>query len=58
MSPALAGGFFTTESPGKPCIEVFNFDVIYLFLLFERLVSYPINPCQIPYHEAFLCIFF
>ena len=23
MSPALAGGFFTTESPGKPCVLVF-----------------------------------
>jgi len=23
-SPALAGGFFTTESPGKPGLEVIN----------------------------------
>ena len=22
MSPALAGGFFTSESPGKPCLEM------------------------------------
>ena len=24
VSPALAGGFFTTESPGKPTIKTFS----------------------------------
>ena len=34
MSPALAGGFFTTEPPGKPC----NFLVI-SFLLYPNLLG-------------------
>ena len=35
MSPALAGGFLTTEPPGKPLISIF----IFMFFLTHLLVS-------------------
>ena len=41
VSPALAGGFFTTELPGKPSIRVFKM----VFLL---------DPLQVPEGPFFL----
>ena len=34
-SPALAGGFLTTEPPGKPCQVIFI--VLYILFFLERI---------------------
>ena len=39
VSPALAGGFFTSESPGKPIRLVFFF--FSFFLLFSVYLGFP-----------------
>ena len=44
MSPALAGGFFTTEPPGKP-------NVVY-----SRLMYAVLSALQIPPHLIFIFI--
>ena len=30
LSPALAGGFFTTEPPGEPCVQVFLWTYVFV----------------------------
>ena len=49
-SLALAGGFFTTEPPGKPVVKCFNEDfvlLIFFFLLYSwlKIVRLVLLPC-------------
>ena len=37
MSPALAGGFFTTEQPGKPKKYVFKKDFVCMCILKNKV---------------------
>ena len=44
MSPALAGGFFTTEPPGKPCVLVFPYtDTPHLFIHLWLMQSWVVS---------------
>ena len=47
--PALAGGFFTTESPGKPiCTFFFKFYFIFkLYIIVLVLPNIKMNPPQV-----------
>ena len=60
MSPALAGGFFTTEPPGKPCTEVLNLDVVQCIYFCCSCLWYHIREILAKYHimKLFPCIFF
>ena len=40
MSPALAGGFFTNESPGKPIRLISFFFFFFFFLLFSVYLGF------------------
>ena len=54
LSPALAGGFFTIKSPGKPTVYIYNYSkTLYHFSesAGTLLHSIPISP-PIPYNTA------
>ena len=44
MSPALAGGFFTTEPPGKPFCPFFDWVIFFFIVLHESLTMFKIIP--------------
>ena len=55
VSPALAGGLFTTEPPGKPVSHVFKFSLeqsLIVFILF-CLVGFLDFSCEITWYLSF-----
>ena len=52
MSPALAGGFFTTEPPGKPIESLHN--TYYLFMGWNLEISILFPPSEVV--KALLCL--
>ena len=36
MSPALAGGFFTAEPPGKPYIYIYIYTHMYVYIQMKK----------------------
>ena len=50
MSPVLAGGFFATEPPGKPCLFLFS---MWMFVLHNCLFSFVLNIVAVNVKRAF-----
>ena len=58
VSPALAVGFFTTESPGKPKELAFSFtDLIYFIYLCSDLHSFFPSPFLLRFNSSFYSYF-
>ena len=54
-SPALAGGFFTTELPGKPIysLSLINLKCVLYKILFSNCILRAAKTLQLPYQDFF-----